>query len=258
MVARLAFSVATDDAPEILIVDEILAVGDADFQRKSLERIQGFRRAGATILMVSHSLETVQNMCTRAVWLDHGTIKAEGTADAVVRQYQGFDLAAEATRLAGGAAPETGQRWGSRTIEIVGVRLTNGRGGEQAIFETGQAMMLTIEYLAHRPVPSPIFGMAIHRQDGAHLTGPNTQFAGLSLPTLAGRGTITFSIPRLPLLEGLYHISVAVVNSDDTEMYDYHDRAYPFRVANPLGGVHERYGMITLQGEWRHGSGAPS
>jgi len=252
MVARLAFSVATDVAPEILIVDEVLSVGDADFQRKSLERIQGFRQAGATILMVSHNLDTVQAMCTRALWLDHGQIKAQGSAEAVVRQYQGFDMAAEAVRLADTKPVRTNQRWGTGAIEVRKVRLIDGTGEERAIFETGQPLTLQMDYEAHQPVTGSIFGMAIHRHDGAHVTGPNTQFAGLDLPTLRGRGTVACAIPALPLLEGLYHVSVAVVNADDTEVFDYHDRAYSFRVVNLANDVRERYGLITVQGQWSH------
>jgi lipopolysaccharide transport system ATP-binding protein len=94
--------------------------------------------------------------------------------------------------------------------------------------------------------------MGIHRQDGVHVTGPNTAFSGLTLPVLQGAGTVTYTIPYLPLLDGLYLISVAVVNQDDTQTFDYHDRAYPFRVLNQDERVCERYGLLTLRGEWDH------
>jgi Wzt C-terminal domain len=194
----------------------------------------------------------VQAMCTRAIWLDHGEIKAAGGAESVVRQYQGFDMAAEAVRLAAAPATPTAERWGTRKLVITRARLTDEHGHERTIFQTGQPLVLHLEYEAHRPVEGPIFGMAIHRQDGAHITGPNTQFGGLKLPTLSGRGEVTFTIPALPLLEGLYHISAAAVNADDTEMFDFHDRAYPFRVVNLASALQERYGLITVQGEWAH------
>ncbi len=92
--------------------------------------------------------------------------------------------------------------------------------------------------------------MAIHRQDGVHITGPNTDFAGLVLPAFENHGTITYTIPSLPLLEGLYHISVAAHNQSDTEIYDYHDRRYSFRIINDDRRVGERYGLMTLRGEW--------
>lgn len=251
MAARLGFAIATDVEPDILIIDEILSVGDAAFQQKSAERIQSFRASDTTILLVSHNLALVESMCDRALWLDRGRVVAEGTAGFVVQQYRGDDARAEAKRLTTLTGPTPERRWGSGLIEIVAVRLKNARGEATTIFETGDALILEMDYLAHDAIPAPIFGMAIHRQDGVHITGPNTAFAGLTLPTLQGCGTVTYTVPYLPLLEGLYHISVAALNHNDTEMFDYHDRCYPFRVvANSK--VRERFGMMTLQGEWAY------
>ena len=251
MIVRLGFAVATDVEPSILIVDEVLSVGDAAFQKKSIERIQGFRAAGTTILLVSHNMGLVESMCDRAIWLDHGRVLADGPADSVVHQYLNRDVEIEAGRLANSQSPGSEQRWGSRQIGIGRVSLLNGRGEEQRVFKTGESLILKMEYEAHTPIPSPIFGMAIHRQDGTHISGPNTSFAGLTLPTLEGKGTVTYRIPYLPLLEGLYYITVAVTNHEDTEVFDYHDRSYPFRVVNENGNSHERYGLMTLRGEWQ-------
>lgn len=248
MIARLGFAVATDVEPDILIVDEILAVGDMAFQIKSLERIQSFRAAGATILLVSHNLDTVRSMCDHVIWLDHGRLVAQGSAEEVVYQYFTQDKSLGAKNLSGSGGPLPDQRWGSQRIEITSVRVLDEKGGAQTVFKTGDPLVLQMGFKAHEAIPAPIFGMAIHRQDGVHVTGPNTSNAGMTLPTLTGVGTVTFKIPCLSLLEGLYHISVAVVNHDDTEIFDYHDRTYPFRVVN-YDAV-ERHGLVTLQGEW--------
>ena len=260
MYARLGFAVATARRPEILIVDEILGVGDAEFQTRSFERIQGFQAAGATILLVSHSLERVEEICSRALWLDHGEVVATGSAAAVAHQYIERSREKEAERLSAERAEALpGQAAGplmrlprpeNRPIEITHVRITGLDGAEQTIFQTGQPLLLHMEYTAHQPVTAPIFGMAIHRQDGVHLTGPNTAQAGLTLPTLQGQGSLTFTIPRLPLLEGLYHITVAIVNQDNSQTFDYHDQAYAFRVLNPEGATQERYGLVTVNGTW--------
>jgi lipopolysaccharide transport system ATP-binding protein len=266
MIARLGFSVATDKRPEILIVDEVLSVGDAEFQTKSFERIQGFQALGTTILLVSHSLEKVEQMCSRVVWLGHGKVVALGSAKAVVSQYLGRVAEEEANRLTqerqereqvlaqghDGNVQRPPDEWGNHKVEIVGVRITNEHGTEQTIFRTGQTMILDMHYIAHEPVQAPIFGIAIHRQDGIHVTGPNTAFADLKLPRLEGKGTVTYTIPYLPLLEGLYQFSMAVVNQDDSEIYDYHDRTFPFRVINMGEAIKERYGLMTLRGEWKH------
>jgi lipopolysaccharide transport system ATP-binding protein len=307
MFARLGFSVATASRPDILIVDEILGVGDAEFQTKSYERIQSFKAEGTTILLVSHSLERVKEICNRAMWLDHGEIISLGSASTVVLQYHRRMMEKESERLTAerqAALPpspsegERGQatqqpepaletplpageslpaspaplpekpvepaqatvqatppaRWGSRLVEITGVHIlgeANG-GSEQGIFETGHPFILRMDYVAHKPVSGAIFGMAIHRQDGLHITGPNTAHAGIELPNLEGSGTIVFKTSHLPLLEGLYHVSVAVVNEDDSETFDYHDRRYPFRVANQGLENVERYGLVTLNGGWEH------
>ncbi|MGH2524061.1 MAG: Wzt carbohydrate-binding domain-containing protein, partial [Anaerolineales bacterium] len=238
--------------PEVLLVDEVLAVGDYAFQQKCLGRIAELQRAGLTICLVTHFLDTVRAMCTRALWFDHGHLRADGAAEAVVRQYLDHSTAQEARRLATSAALNPNQRWGSRKVEITRVWLTDGQGREQTVFETGQPLVLHMAYHAHYPTPAPIFGMAIHRQDGLHITGPNTGFAGLELPAVEGRGEVTYTIQDLPLLDGLYQVTAVVVNQDDTEMFDYHDRAYSFRVSNLGGAVKERFGLLTFNGAWKH------
>lgn len=254
MVARLGFAVATDVRPEILIVDEILGVGDAEFQTKSFERIQRFQAAGTTILLVSHSLGKVEEMCSRAIWLDHGKEMASGLAKTVINKYMRKVLGVESENLASEMQARSEQRWGTFKIEITKVRITDINNIEQSIFQTGDTLVLELEYIAHEPIRSPIFGMAIHRLDGLHITGPNTRFNGLELPTINGKGKIKYKIPALPLLDGSYQISVASTNWEDTELFDYQDRVYPFRVVNIGDRVKEKYGVMTIQGEWEHGS----
>lgn len=254
MYARLGFSVATMKRPEILIVDEILGVGDAEFQTKSYERIQRFQGEGTTILLVSHSLERVKELCARAIWLDHGKIIAQGSAEQVVDQYLAQIMNTERERLREASkqplTPES--QWGDQKIKLSNICLYDGHDQEQTIFQTGDTLVLKMDYFAPEEIISPVFGVAIHRQDGAHVTGPNTSLANFEIPQVNGKGRITFKIPFLPVLEGLYQFSVAVTNHEDTEMFDYHDRVYPFRVINRGGKIREPYGMVTVNGEWAH------
>jgi lipopolysaccharide transport system ATP-binding protein len=254
MYARLGFSVATLKRPEILIVDEILGVGDAEFQTKSFERIQQFQGEGTTILLVSHSLDRVREMCHRALWLDHGKSVVLGSAENVVEQYlqRIHDLEGVRLRQASESDLPASRRWGSQKIEITQVSISNSQGEAQSIFQTGEQLTLRMKYYAHEQIAHPNFGIAIHRQDGALITGPNTNSANLELPEVLGEGVVTYTIPYLPLLEGLYQFSVAVVNQHDTETFDYHDRPYPFRVINRGGEIKEQYGLVTLRGEWQH------
>ena len=251
MVARLGFSVATDVRPEILIVDEILGVGDAEFQRKSYERIQRFQAEGTTILLVTHSLGRVEEMCSRALWLDHGQMVMLDAADVVIGKYLEQTTRQESERLEKIKLADGNRRWGNRKIEITGVRILNMHRENQVIFHTGQTMKLEMDYIVHEEVHSPVFGIAIYHQNGVQLTGPNTQLADYEVPMLSGKGTMIFSIPYLPLLEGLYNISIAVVNADNDETLDYHNRAYRFRVINQHGSVNEQYGLVTFRGEWQ-------
>lgn len=254
MYARLGFSVATMKRPEILIVDEILGVGDAEFQTKSFERIQQFQGEGTTILLVSHSMDRVKELCSRAIWLDHGNIVALGFADNVVELYlqRTNDLEGERLRQASDPTLVAPRQWGSHRIEISQVSILNALGENQSIFQTGERLVLQMKYTAHQKITHPNFGIAIHRQDGILITGPNTFTANLEIPEVSDEGTVTYNIPYLPLLEGLYKFSVAVVNQSDTETFDYHDRLYPFRVINRGSEAKEQYGLVTLRGEWHH------
>jgi lipopolysaccharide transport system ATP-binding protein len=261
MSARLGFAVATDSQPDILIVDEILSVGDEAFQHKSFERIQAIKAQGATILLVSHSMTTIENMCQRAAWLHHGRMIAHGDAKAVVAKYISHVLDNEAERLdmerkvsganLDGVMDGHVSRWGNKKIEIKNVQITDLNGTEQTIFNTGQPLIVHISYEAHERIQAPIFGVAIYRNDGIHITGPNTAQAGITLPTLNGAGKVTYEIESLPLLEGLYNFSIAVTGKDETEIFDYHDRIYPFRVINQGSQNKERYGLLTLSGKWK-------
>ena len=245
MYVRLGFSVAVHTDPEILLVDEVLAVGDAAFQRKCLERIDDLRRQGVTILFVSHSPEVVQSICSRAVWLDQGRLVTDGPADMVVARYLDHTWAAQDGRLQ--TADGGGRRWGSGRVRITAVRLLDGEEKERHQFRTGEPLVVEIRYRASERVERPVFGLAIHRSDGVHITGPNTRFAGYEIPWVEGEGVVRYIVPALPLLEGLYYLSVAVHDWEEREMYDYHDRLYPLRVLSSGG---ERYGIITLQGRW--------
>jgi lipopolysaccharide transport system ATP-binding protein len=258
MWARLGFAVATDTQPEILIVDEILAVGDEAFQRKSSERIHEFREKGTTILMVSHSMQAIESLCHRVAWLDHGKVKAVGLTPDVVNLYRKhnanlaeIDMEQQVHQQ---VAPE--HQWGTKEIEISRVRILDYRRQERAVFQTGDSLIVEMDYIAHKPIMSPVFGLAIHRQDGIHLSGPNTKFSGLELGEVSGQGTIRYIIPSMPLLEGLFKVTIAVVNSKN-DMLDYHDRLYSFRILNSGPDLVERYGLMVLGGQWEHNPNTP-
>jgi len=132
-------------------------------------------------------------------------------------------------------------------VQIVGVRLLDGDGREKQQFRVGESLTVEISYRAEKRVERPVFGLAVHKSDGTHITGPNTQFAGYEIPQVEGEGIIRYAVRSLPLLEGSYSVSVAAHNWQDTKTFDYHDQLYPFRVLSSEG---EQYGIVTLKGEW--------
>ncbi|MFQ5611941.1 MAG: ABC transporter ATP-binding protein, partial [Anaerolineae bacterium] len=243
MYVRLGFSVAAFTDPEVLVVDEALGVGDAAFQRKSMERIAHLQQAGVTILLVSHSLDAVRNVCQRAIWMDEGRLVADDATETVLRQYIWHSYRTDAAAV----IDDAGRRWGSGEVKIEGVRFLDDGGEERQVWVTGERLRVEIRYRACERVERPVFGLAVHRGDGTHVSGPNTQFAGYEIPWVEGDGVVQYTVPSLPLLEGSYYLSVAVHDSADTQMFDYHDRLYPFQVVHMEG---ERYGLVTLQGGW--------
>jgi lipopolysaccharide transport system ATP-binding protein len=272
MYMRLGFSVAMHLQPEILLVDEILAVGDQAFQRRCLDRINEMKRQKVTILLVSHSLDKVQEMCDRAIWLHEGEIQAEGPVDRVLEGYMAQVAAADqkilqqvealnrsgatAVRVAGPPAKGTrpgrhraAWRWGSGQAEIVRVQLLDGQGKEQRTFGTGQTLVARIHYSAHERIEDPQFGVALHRTDGFHIAGPNTVASDYEIEAIEGDGHIDFVIPQLPLYEGAFLFSAAIYNHEGTQAYDHHHQAYTFRVPPDFQNP-KRYGTIHIPCRW--------
>lgn len=247
MYMRLGFSVAVHVDPDILIVDEILAVGDYAFQTKCLDRIREMQRAGVTIVMVSHQLQTIRNLCSHAIWMDHGQVRAQGETDAVLPAYmEHFETEPGGRR---GVITETRfRRWGTGEVEITGVRFVDGAGQVCETFTTGQPFAVEIRYMAHEAVREPEFGLAIFHQDGTHIMGPNTRQAGVSRGVVSGPGLVRYRLDYLPLLPASYRLTVAIHDTQLPRAFDYHEEAYPFRVV--AGPGEKRQGLIDLPAHW--------
>lgn len=250
MYVRLGFAVAIHTDPDLLLVDEVLAVGDVQFQNRCMESIYRFRHNGGTLLLVSHDLGIIQSLCNRALWIENGLVAAEGSPQDVVMAYKHHMAELEDQDNANRQESiSDGQRWGTREVEITGVELCSRNGQPRTTFSTGEPLTIRLHYRCAHPIEKPVFGFGINHQNGVHIFGPNTKFASLAIEDLQGSGTISYTIPELPLLEGQYTLSVAAVNDSDTITYDYHDRAYNFRIAySPLRAG---YGMVQLHGEWQ-------
>ncbi|GIV92672.1 ABC transporter ATP-binding protein [Chloroflexus aurantiacus] len=257
MYTRLAFAVATAVDPDILITDEVLAVGDEAFQRKCIDRIYGFRRAGKTIVFVSHALDVVRSLCDVAVWLDHGEMKAYGEAGKVVDAYLAdvnereraeFEERLHSESEAEDQARASRMRRGSREVEITRVQLLDAQGCERITFRTHEPLTIRIHYLAHQRIERPVFGVGINHESGPWLTGPNTGFDKYHIPFIEGAGIIDYHIPRLPFLSGRYLVSASATDSTQLYEFDVHDRMYPLVIHSD--GLSQRYGMVFCEGNW--------
>ncbi len=250
MYVRLGFSIAVHTDPQIVLIDEVLAVGDARFQHKCLDKIADLRRAGIAIVLVSHDLAAIQSLCEKAIWLEDGRIQAYDQPSEVIMAYLSR-VALEENEDRDTNLPKltSGNRWGSGRVQITGVELLDGRGQPSRAFATGADLQIRLSYLAADCVQDPVFGTSLHHQNGMLISGPNTGFSDVRIPAVQGRGEVVYHIPCLPLLAGTYLVSVSCHNRDDTEMYDFHDRAYTFHVYP--GKSLERYGLMTTNGLWR-------
>jgi ABC-type polysaccharide/polyol phosphate transport system ATPase subunit len=244
MYVRLGFSVAVNVDPDILLVDEVLAVGDESFSHKCLDQMIAFKKAGKTIVLVTHDLPTVERFCERAVWLDSGCLRAQGPPRQVVDAYRQEVARREEARFleeqrAGdGACPAPAgflspNRWGNGDLEITGVRILDDRGQERHVFQDGENILVEMEYAVHHPTRDVVFGVGVFNGDGVCCYGTNTELDRVPLPDLRDRGRIGFKLQGPPLIEGTYFLDVAV-HARDGHAYDYQSRCYSFAVRSAL------------------------
>lgn len=228
MVVRLGFAVAINVEPEILIIDEVLAVGDEEFQQRCFQKIERFRREGRTIIFVSHGLSQVSQFCDRALWLDKGEVKSIGPAYEVVTRYTG---AAHHSTDAGADEPEDAEsRWGSGEVRITHVRMLDAGGNESNVFESGQSFTVRVEFDILDPVDELVVGLRITHLHGANIFGTNTKRRGIVLDHPVGPGVVDFTVDALPILEGTFDLTVDVSDNMEVNPYDHLEKAFRFNV----------------------------
>lgn len=263
MYMRLGFAVAIHVDPDVLLVDEVLAVGDEAFTHKCLDKFAEFKRRNKTILLVTHSLGLVERFCDEALWLDHGERKGQGDPKRVIgaymtdveRQEEQVLAAADARAKrevtdapaesagpvdAGEAAVNMMQategRWGSGGVEITAVTLSGAERQPTHIFHTGEAVTVRLSIAAAEPVTDFVFGIGIFNAEGVFVYGTNTDIEEYESDVLMGDAEVTLSIDALDLVEGTYKLDVAVHRRDGAA-YDYHRLLYTFRVKSRVKDV---------------------
>ncbi len=245
MYMRLGFSVAVYCDPDVLLVDEILAVGDRAFQRKCLDHITTLKKRGVTIMMVSHSLDTLLKLCDRIVWMDHGVMREHGAPVPTISHY--IDHMNERIKEQGGQE-YTFTRNGTFEAEITKVRCLDANGEEQETFRKGDPLTIEMEYVAHRPIADPEFGIAIDRNDGIRVTSPNNRRGNRPIAEINGIGSVQYHIKNLSLQAGEYLISAAIHDSQMPVAYDYHLQAYRIKIKDEQNVRVD--GLIDFESDW--------
>ncbi|WP_067047727.1 ABC transporter ATP-binding protein [Methanofollis ethanolicus] len=247
MQVRLAFSTAIQTDPEVLLMDEVLAVGDMEFQQKCLDVLNRYRKEGVTIIFVSHDLGSVRRFCDRTLLLNHGEQVALGETDEVIDSYvYGRTEEGPAEVEEPARAEESEGRRGNKKVEITGVTFLDKFGREGVRFNSFDPMTIRIFYDAHERIPDPVFGIALYSEQGAHMYGTNTELKNISLGHLEGKGYIDLQVEKVPMLTGRFLLTVAV-HTHNQQPYDWHDREYTFDVI-PTG---RDAGIVDIPCIWR-------
>jgi len=255
MYMRLAFTIAVAVEPEILLIDEILAVGDANFQRKCQNRMNAFKADGKTIVLVTHDLNALKRSCDRVLWLDHGQLKANGDVRSVAGMYmehveelQRVNSLNEYEEKGGNEAQNYRKRWGSREAEIASVTLFNDAEKSCYLYKADDKMTIEIIYKAYRPIDDPVFGIGIFRDDDTYCYGTNTHIDKIYIPRIDGEGKVRFCIDRLDLTKGKYFLDLAI-HTRDGMPFDYQTRSYSFEVMSLI----EDMGVYRPVHQWEFG-----
>ena len=255
MYIRLGFSVAVHVNPEILIVDEVIAVGDAEFQRKCYDHLYALRKKGVTIVVVTHGLSTVETMCDGAAWLDHGELQLTGTGPEVAAAYmekvntaERLERDAAQARASGDAGDTTADSTRVEDVRIDRVEFVDA-GGSTTPFGVHRApLTVRIWYDAVRPVSAAVFGIALHSTSDVHVTGTNTRIDGVDTGTIHGKGHIDFAVESLQLTPGEYELTVAISDEYGQHNFDRREREWHLPVRH--GGTLAPEGLMDLRGSW--------
>lgn len=247
MYVRLGFAIAVKVDPEILVIDEVIAVGDEDFQRRCFDYIAHLRSRGSTIVIVTHSMGIVTDRCDYAMWLDHGEVQALGKAREVVDGYLERVNQQESERAASpgeSADPQRIIRRGTGEVRVVGYEVLDDQGQPASFLVANRPGTVRMHYQASSDIDDCVFGLGFFTESDVNVTGPNSQRSG-GRDVHAGYGYIDFHMPQVLLAPDTYKLSTAVVRHGD--FIDMLDRTFLIKVRGASSG---EPGLVTTPGEW--------
>ena len=243
MTVRLGFSIASHVDPDILLIDEVLSVGDQAFQRKSNDRIEQFRRDGKTIVVVSHSLSSIQQLCKEVIWLEKGTIRQRGAAADVIANYTGESYDVHAQQDA-----EHRERWGTGAAHITSLRLLDADGNVSERMATNSPARIIADITPAERLHAPTVRITISRVDGTVVWSGTSQNSRPPLGNLSDQASLEVAIERMPLLEGSYYLSAAITDATGATEFDHLRNWIKFEVHQ------EQFfeeGILSLPSTWR-------
>jgi ABC-type polysaccharide/polyol phosphate transport system ATPase subunit len=252
MYVRLGFAVAVHVDPEVLLIDEVLAVGDEEFSQKCIAKIQEMKYRGVTLLFVTHQLDQVRNLCDRALWLDRGEPRAIGDPARVVDDYlQDVSGSAPAPSIETPPAPkDEEERWGSGEVVLRRVALIDDKGRELVALGAGSSVSIEMDVEVRVPQDDFVFGVGIYHADGTCVYGTNTDLEGLMPERLDGNGRVRFVIPSLELVAGTYRIDAAV-HTRNGRAFDYRRGVMRFVVGSRVHDI----GLYRPRHQWKFEGG---
>ena len=266
MYMRLAFSVAVNVSADILLIDEILAVGDVSFQNKCFNKLREIKSSGVTIVIVSHSLGQIEQICDRCIWLHDGSIRAQGIPKEIDMEYleymatgsgkPGKDApqkkisppapAPQAVQKPSvGQGPHTSKRWGNQEAKITAIKSSGEDGEEKNVFITGESIIFTLEYAVKSRINDAVFGIGIFNREGVQCYGTNTRIDRFSRFDIEKNGMVMIKLYNVNLLPGEYLVDFAIESGNGIPV-DYFREASIIKLNSPISDV----GIVRIDHSW--------
>ena len=249
MYVRLGFAVAVHVDPEILIVDEVVAVGDEEFQLRCFSHLESLRSQGVTIVLVSHDLGMLRANCDQMAWLNRGLLAAVGDPQDVVNAY--LDTIDTEGAASVGHRPRSDAE-GETPLRITNLEFFDEAGHRPKSFASGDPLVVRIHYSASEPVEDPVFSLGFYDHNNLHLAGPRSHVDGFRPGKVDGEGWVEFRLSRIPFRSGAFHVNAAVQDSDASFLYDRRAREFWLQISGEPDP--QANGLLNLEGDWRAGA----
>ncbi len=246
MYVRLGFAVAIHCEPDILLVDEVLAVGDIEFQARCIQKMEELKVRGVTKIFVSHDLNAVQRLCDRTLYLHEGNMRHYGDTLDVLAAYKRDAL------LNTRAGMNDGVRFGTKEITLNAIEFLDSGGRPKNLFKRGEPFRLRVNYHAKTKISDPEFSIAFNTERGVEVTKATTRDHAVTVGDIEGDGEFSYSIESLPFNVGRYYVSVGCWNPMGRVAFDHHEKLYELLVEDgTIGGkIRERFGLVHVPARW--------